>query len=398
LPGYATFNDPDCVLAYRGRFNGGRVIIEAAMLRRSGSPRPYGESRPLRQEILQLEPPRAGELLVRIHSAGLCHSDLSTIDGVRERPTPMVLGHEAAGEVVELGPDTENFRVDDHVVMTFVPTCGSCDPCSQGRPALCEPGAVANGRGELLGGGRRLSTAEGENVYHHLGVSGFSNYAVVSARSAVRIDADVPWDIAALFGCAVLTGVGAVVNSAAVRPGESIAIFGLGGVGLAALMGATAAGAFPIIAIDPMAHKLDLARELGATHVVPASADAAEDVRALVPGGVQHALETVGKAPVLAQAYRATRRGGQTTTVGLPHPSAELSLPAMTLTSEERTVKGSYLGSCIPSRDIPRFVAMYRAGRLPVDRLLTHRMPPDQLNEGFERLAQGEGVRQVIYF
>jgi len=374
------------------------VIIEAAVLRQSGRPRPYDASRPLRQEVLELEPPRSGELLVRVRAAGLCHSDLSTIDGARERPTPMVLGHEAAGEVVGMGRDTENFQVGDHVAMTFVPACGSCAQCNQGRPALCERGAVANARGELLGGGRRLRTAEGDEVNHHLGVSGFSNNAVVSARSAVRIDRDVPWDIAALFGCAVLTGVGAVVNSAAVRPGESIAIFGLGGVGLAALMGAVAAGAYPIITVDPMAHKLELAQELGATHLVPASADAADHVHSLVPGGVHHALETVGNAAVLAQAYAATGRGGQTTTVGLPHPSAELSLPAVTLAAEERTIRGSYLGSCIPRRDVPRFVAMYRAGRLPVDRLLTHRMLPDQLNEGFERLARGEGVRQVVVY
>ncbi len=382
----------------------------AAVLRETGLDRPYDETLPLTRETLRLDPPGRDELLIRVHAAGLCHSDLSTVNGDRPRPTPMALGHEVAGEVVALGEGTARpdgadggsgalgFAVGDHVVMAFVPSCGSCDPCRQGRPALCEPGAAANGRGELLAGGSRLHREDGGDVHHHLGVSGFSDHVVVSSRSVVRIDPEVPWDIAALFGCAVLTGVGAVVNAANVRPGESVAVFGLGGVGLAALIGAVASGAHPVIAVDVVEEKLELARELGATHVIRSGDDDAARIRELTGGGPDHAIETVGSARVLATAYAATRRGGTTTTVGLPHPSAELTLPAVTLTAEERTLRGSYLGSCMPERDIPRFVALYRAGRLPVDRLLTHRLRPDQINEGFERLARGEGVRQVVVF
>lgn len=382
--------------------------VRAAVLRQPGAARPYTDSRPLRWEALEQDDPGPGEVRVRVRAAGLCHSDLSTINGSRLRPTPMAIGHEAAGEVVAVGPGVADRAIGDHVVLTFVPTCGSCEYCAEGRPALCAPGAAANGAGELLGGGRRLRTIDdrggvgraSESVHHHLGVSAFSDHVVVSARSTVPIDPELPWEIAALFGCAVLTGVGAVVNAARVSPGESVAIFGLGGVGLAALLGAVAAGAQPIVAVDRVPEKLTLARELGADVVIDAAVgvDVAAAVRDATDGGVHHAIETVGSAAVLAQAYAATRRAGQTTTVGLPDPSAQLRVPAVTITAEERTIRGSYLGSCVPQRDIPRFVALYRAGRLPVDRLLSHRLAPDEVNDGFERLAAGEGVRQVVVF
>lgn len=208
----------------------------------------------------------------------------------------------------------------------------------------------------------------------------------------------MPYDVAALFGCAVLTGVGAAIRSAQVRPGDSVAIFGLGGVGLAALLGATLAGAERIVGIDLLADKLELARELGATDAVLAAADVAAEIRELTGGGVDHAIETVGSATVLADAYAATRRGGTTVTVGLPHPSQMLEIPAVSLVAEERVLRGSYLGSCVPATDIPRFVSLYLAGRLPVDRLLTHTLPLEQINEGFDRLAAGEAVRQAIVF
>jgi alcohol dehydrogenase len=372
--------------------------VTAAVLAEPGAPRPYTESAPLALETLELDEPGAGELLIGVRAAGLCHSDLSTLDGTRPRPTPMALGHEAAGEVLAVGAGVAGFAPGDHVVLTFVPSCGECAPCRSGRPALCEPGAAANGEGALLGGGRRLHRADRTPVHHHLGVSAFSDHIVVSARSAVRIDADLPWEIAALFGCAVLTGVGAAVNAAGVQLGESVAVFGLGGVGLAALMGAIAAGASPVFAVDREPAKLALAEELGATHALDVSEDPVAAIRQRSGGGVRHAIETVGKAAVLAQAYEATARGGMTTTVGLPHPSEAFAVPAVTLTAEERTVQGSYLGSCIPSRDIPRFVRMYKEGRLPVDRLLTHVLRPDEINAGFERLASGDGVRQVVVF
>ncbi|TXH02909.1 MAG: alcohol dehydrogenase [Nevskiaceae bacterium] len=369
--------------------------VRAAVLREMGLPAPYAQSQPLKIETLELAPPGPGELLVRVRAAGLCHSDLSVIDASRPRVMPMVLGHEAAGDIVALGPDTAGFAVGDQVVFSFVPSCGHCAPCASGRAALCEPGARANTAGTLLSGARRWAN----DTHHHLGVSAFAEMTVVSARSAVRVDRDLPAEIAALFGCAVMTGVGAVVNTAKVAAGESVAIFGLGGVGLAALLGAQASGAHPLVAIDVLPAKLELARTLGATHTVLATdADALEQIRAATGGGAHYAFETVGSEQVLAQAYAATRRGGTTVTMGLPHPQKMFSVPAVSLVAEERTVKGSYMGSAVPSRDIPRFVALYRAGRLPVDKLLTHRLRLDEINGAFDRLKRGEAVRQVVVF
>jgi alcohol dehydrogenase len=377
------------------------VKVRGAVLREMGLPAPYAESRPLEIAELELDPPGDGELLVKVGAAGLCHSDLSVIDGSRPRVMPMVLGHEAAGEVVEVGPGVGDFEAGDHVVLAFVPACGGCEPCRTGRAALCDAGAAANVAGELLGGGRRWHPLDGDaEMNHHLGVSAFADHIVVSARSAVKVDPSLPHEIAALFGCAVLTGVGAVQNSADVRMGDAVAIFGLGGVGLAALLGARLAGASRIVAVDMVQDKLDLALELGATDVVLAGGEGTvEDVRRAAGGaGADKAIETVGNAQVLADAYAATKRGGTTVTVGLPHPSKTLSIPAVSLVAEERTLKGSYLGSCVPTIDVPRYVELYQAGRLPVDRLLTHRIALEDINEGFDRLARGEAVRQAVVF
>ncbi|MBI5104468.1 MAG: zinc-dependent alcohol dehydrogenase family protein [Solirubrobacterales bacterium] len=369
--------------------------VRGAVLREMGLPAPYAESRPLEVVELELAPPGPGELLVKVGAAGLCHSDLSVIDGSRPRVMPMVLGHEAAGEVVGLGEGVGDFAVGDHVVLAFVPACGDCGPCRAGRPALCEPGAAANTAGTLLSGAIRW----GGGFHHHLGVSAFAEHIVISQRSAVKVPADLPYELAALFGCAVLTGVGAVLNAAHVREGESVAVFGLGGVGLAAVLGAKLAGAGEIVAVDVVEDKLDLARRLGATEVVRGGEGAVDGVRAATGGhGAETVVETAGNADVLAQAYQATRRGGSTVTVGLPHPARMLSIPAVSLVAEERTLRGSYLGSCVPARDIPRFVDLYREGRLAVDGLLSHRLTLDDLNEGFDRLARGEAVRQAVVF
>jgi alcohol dehydrogenase len=310
----------------------------------------------------------------------------------------MVLGHEAAGEVAETGLGTSGFDPGDHVVLSFVPSCGACLQCRSGRPALCGPGALANTAGTLLSGDRRWSDGAGGPLNHHLGVSAFADHVVVSTRSAIRVDPDLPFEVAALFGCAVLTGVGAVVNAAGVTPGDRVAVFGMGGVGLAALLGARVAGARTLVAVDVVEAKLELARELGATHVVAAGPDTVTAVRTATDGGADHAIETVGSERVLAEAYAATRPGGTTVTVGLPHPDRVLSIPAVSLVTEERTLRGSYLGSCVPERDLPRFIGLHRAGQLPIERLLTHRIPLDEINEGFDRLASGEAVRQAVVF
>lgn len=374
------------------------IQTRAAILRQMGAPRPYADSRPLSIETVTLDPPGRDEVLVAIRAAGLCHSDLSVINGDRPRPLPMALGHEAAGVVEALGPGVDDLAIGDHVVMVFMPSCGHCAPCAGGRPALCEPGAVANGKGELLAGGRRLHDAAGE-VNHHLGCSAFADRAVVSRRSLVRIDPDLSFAEAALFGCAVLTGVGAVVNTAGVRAGQSVAVIGLGGVGLASVLGALASGASPVIAVDLSEDKLALARSLGPVLTVNAAdADAVEQVRTLTAGGADFVIEMAGSARALDAAWRITRRGGTTVTAGLPPPDAALAVNIVNLVAEERTLKGSYIGACVPARDIPRFVALYRQGRLPVDRLMSGSTPLDDINAAFDRLADGQAVRQIVTF
>jgi len=375
--------------------------IRAAVLERMGTPLPYAETRPLAIRTVELDPPGPGEVLIRVAAAGLCHSDLSVINGDRPRPMPMALGHEASGVVEALGPGVDDLKRGDHVVVVFVPSCGHCAPCAEGRPALCEPGAAANGAGTLLSGRRRLhlDDAPEAGLHHHMGCSVFAEYAVVSRRSLVRIDPSIPLDHAALFGCAVLTGVGAVVNTAAIKAGATVAVIGLGGVGLAALIGARAAGASRIVAIDLSPAKLEEASRLGATDVVDArEADAKDRVRALTGGGVEFAFEFAGAIRALELAYAITRRGGTTVTAGLPPPSASFGIPAVSLVAEERTIKGSYIGTCVPSRDIPRYMELYRQGRLPVDRLLSGRLKLDDINHGFDLLHEGRAVRQVVTF
>ena len=372
--------------------------VKAAVLGKTGVPPPYAVSRPLELLDLDLAPPGRGEILVRIKAAGLCHSDLSVIDGSRPRPTPMALGHEAAGIVEGLGEGVDDLSAGDHVVLVFVPSCGRCGPCAAGRPALCEPGARANGAGTLLSGERRLSF-RAEPVYHHLGVSAFATHAVVARESCVKIDPGLPLDIAALFGCAVLTGVGAVVNTAKVAPGASVAVVGLGGVGLSAVLGARLAGARQIVAVDLADDKLAFARALGATHVVNAGGkDALQTIRSLSGGGVEVAFDMAGAVPALELAYAATARGGTTVTAGLPHPDKRITLAPVTLVAEERTLKGSYIGSAAPLRDVPRLIGLFQAGKLPVDALLTHRLRLEEINDGFDRLREGIGVRQVVVF
>ena len=370
--------------------------IKAAVLRELGTPGPYAQTQPLAIEEFELAPPGPGEVLVRVRAAGLCHSDLSVIDGNRPRPMPMVLGHEMAGVVEALGHGVTDLQRGDHVVASFVPSCGVCVPCVAGRPALCEPGLASNTAGTLLSGARRLEQ-RGTPVNHHLGVSGFAEYATVSRRSLVRVDPSLPFAEAALFGCAVITGVGAVVNTASMPKLSSMAVIGLGGVGLASLLAGHMLEANPIIAIDLHEAKLAKARELGATATVNASdPDCAERVRELSGGGVAYAFEMAGSARALELAYRITRRGGTTVTAGLPHPQQQVSIQHVTLVAEERTLKGSYLGSCVPERDIPQYIEWYRAGRLPVDRLLSERIGLDGINAAFDRLAAGASIRQVI--
>lgn len=372
--------------------------VRAAVLNEMGAALPYAMSKPLSIEEVELRDPGPGEILVRMGAAGLCHSDLSVINGDRPRPTPMALGHEAAGVVEALGPGVSDLEKGDHVVLVFVPSCGHCNPCAEGRPALCEPGAASNTAGTLLSGERRIFR-DGKPINHHMGCSAFAEAAVVSRRSAVKVDAALPLDEAALFGCAVLTGVGAVVNTAQVHAGSTVAVIGLGGVGLASILGAVASGARRVIAVDLFEDKLALAQRLGATDTFHAAdPDLLQKVKDATQGGVDYAIEMAGAIRAFETAYRITRRGGTTVTAGLPHPTATWPMPTTNLVGEERTIKGSYIGTCVPSRDLPRYIDLYQRGRLPVDRLMSARLKLEEINEGFDRLHEGKAVRQVVTF
>jgi alcohol dehydrogenase len=308
----------------------------------------------------------------------------------------MVLGHEASGTIERLGPAVDDLKVNDHVVMVFVPSCGYCLPCAEGRPALCEPGARASTAGTLLSGERRLHR-KGSEVNHHGGVSAFAEYATMSRRSVVKIDNELPLDKAALFGCAVLTGVGAVINTAKVPAGASVAVVGLGGVGLSALLGAVASGAREVIAVDLSDEKLALARQLGATATYNASdVDTVSNFKEATKGGVEFAFEMAGSTRAMDLAFKVTRRGGMTVAAGLPAPDHAFAIAQVNLVAEERTVKGSYMGSCIPTRDLPRYIELYRKGKLPVDRLMSAHLKLEEINGGFDRLHEGRAVRQIV--
>ncbi|MFD7105356.1 zinc-binding dehydrogenase [Streptomyces celluloflavus] len=369
--------------------------IAAAVLREVTGRRPYGDSRPVEIEELTLGAPREGEVLVRVAAASLCHSDLSVVNGDRVRPLPMALGHEAVGVVAETGPGVRRVAPGDHVALVFVPSCGQCRRCGEGRPALCGAAAAANGSGGLLHGPPLLRDAAGRTVHHQLGVSAFAEYAVVAQESVVPIPSDVPFAVASMFGCAVLTGAGAVINTAALRPGQSAVVYGLGGVGLSAVLGARAAGAYPVIAVDPVPAKRDLARRLGAHHAL-APDGAVEAIRQLTDGGAELAVEAVGSPAVTGECLRAVDRGGRVVSVGLPAPGRTLEVPALAFAGEGKSLIGSYMGDAVPRRDIPRYLDLWRAGAMPVEELHTGTLPLTGLNEALEELASGAAIRQVI--
>lgn len=376
--------------------------IVGAVLERSGSTPPFAASRPFTVSRLDLDDPGPGEVLVRIEAAGVCHSDLSVVDGSRVRPVPMLLGHEAAGVVAALGEGlgersddgpgngSDDLALGDRVVLTFLPRCGACPACATDGRLPCGPGSAANAAGTLVGGGTRLHR-DGSPVHHHLGVSAFASHAVVSRTSVVRVGPDVPAEVAALLGCAVLTGGGAVVNAGRPRPGEPVVVVGLGGVGMAALLVAVALG-HEVTGVDPVPEKLATARELGAAaaHTPVEAVD--RGVRAPV------VVEAAGSVRAFETALALTAPGGTTVTVGLPPPDARAAVSPLTLTAEARTVVGSYLGSAVPARDIPAYVDLWRAGRLPLERLVSSRVTLDDLDSAMDRLAAGGELRQLLTF
>ena len=365
--------------------------IHGAVLEQIGRPRPYAESQPISVGELELAPPGDSELLVRIEAAGLCHSDLSVVDGSRVRPVPMLLGHEAAGVVEQAGSAMADVPVGQRIVMTFLPRCGQCPACATNGLTPCEPGSAANGAGTLMGGERRLSRG-GEPVNHNLGVYGFATYAGVDRRSVVPVPADVPPEVASLLGCAVLTGGGAVINAGRPQSGQTVVVVGLGGVGMAAVITALAHHDVQVIGVDQLADKLDLAMSMGVHEAYTPDQAREQGVKAAV------VIEAAGHPLALQTAIDLTAPGGRTVTVGLPSPDARISVSPLGFVAEGRSLIGSYLGSAVPSHDIPHFVGLWRSGRLPVEKLVSSTITLDQINSGMDELADGHAVRQLISF
>jgi NDMA-dependent alcohol dehydrogenase len=352
---------------------------------------------PLRIEELQLDGPRNGEVLVKIGAAGVCHSDYHFMNGDLPIGLPTVLGHEGAGVVEEVGPGVTSVRPGDHVVLLFRPNCGHCEFCSQGRPALCWMAGQLRNTGRMLDGSSRLH-ANGEEIKHFLGVSCFAERAVVPEQGCVPISKEIPLEVAALVGCAVMTGVGAVMNTAKVTPGAGVLVIGAGGIGLNCVMGAVLVGAHPIIVADLIDSKLETAMEFGATHAVnPKSQDLVEGVRELTGGeGVDFSFEAIGNTRAMGQAFQSLRRGGVATAVGIAPAGSELSVNAGELVYQEKTLKGSYYGGAHPQSDMPRLLRLYQVGKLPIDRLISRRYPLEQVNEAYDALLAGEVSRSVL--
>lgn len=364
--------------------------ISAAVLEQTGGPLTVCE--------LELATPGPGEVLVRLHASGVCHSDQNAIDGTAATRCPAVLGHEGAGVVEQIGPGVTRVRPGDHVALSWAPSCGICGECLRGLPQLCSTAWPAMAEGGLLDGTSRL-TRDGEPVYHYSFISSFAEACVLPERSCVRIHPDVPFDVAGLVGCAITTGLGAVWRTAGVRPGERVAVVGCGGVGLSAVLGAVVAGAGEIVAVDVNEDKLSAAQELGATQGVVWAGTPEATAAAVVEasgGGVDYAIEATGRPEAMLAAFLSTRARGAAVLIGIPREDAVLALPALSIPRMERRVLGSIYGSSWPERDFPLTLDLYRRGRLPLDRLISHRLPLDEVGRGFELMRSGEALRVVL--
>jgi S-(hydroxymethyl)glutathione dehydrogenase / alcohol dehydrogenase len=352
--------------------------------------------RPFQVETLDLEPPRAGEVLVRVAAAGVCHSDWHLMTGATKHPVPVVPGHEGAGVVEAVGPGVTRVKPGDHVALNWAPNCGGCFYCLNDQPSLCAAYVGPLWNGTLMDGSTRLSQG-GNPVYHFSGLSCFADYAVVPQESCVPLSKEVPLPIAALIGCAVTTGVGAVLNTARVRPGSSVAVFGAGGVGLSVILGARLAGAVHIIAVDRTEAKLEIARSFGATDALLGGPDTADAIRRLTEGrGADYVFEAVGIPALQEQAFDAVRPGGTLVLAGIAPMGSSTNLPGAVLTRQEKTVTGCYYGSANPARDFPRYAKLYLRGRLDLGRLVSRTYRLEQINEAYADMLAGATARGVI--
>ena len=355
-------------------------------------------NQPVVVETIGVDGPKRGEVAVKMAACGVCHSDLSATNGTIPLPPPLILGHEAAGEVIELGEGVTSLALGDHVVTSFIYMCGKCRFCSSGRPVLCiEQGKALTTPPE---GTPRTHDAAGKplNIFSGCGV--MAEYATVSVENLVKIDPKIPLDRAALVGCAVTTGVGAVFNTAKVEPGSTVAVFGCGGVGLNVVQGAAIAGAERILAIDTMESKLEMAKKFGATDTLVSKPgqDPTREIKKLTGGGPDYAFECVGIGALAELAYKAIRRGGKAVIVGVARPTDSAALKTMGMVFEEKTLQGSLFGSCVPRIDYPRLLHLYMAGKLKLDELITRRYSIDEAPQAFADLESGKNARGVIVF
>lgn len=353
-------------------------------------------NKPVVVEEISVDAPGRGEVRVKLGACGVCHSDLSAVNGTIALPLPLVLGHEGAGVVEEVGEGVSGLAQGDHVIFSFIYMCGKCRFCVAGRPVLClEQGKALT---TPLAGEPRVHDAAGKPLNIFSGCGAMAEYATVSAENLIRIDPKIPMEVAALVGCGVTTGVGAVFNTAKVAPGSSVAVFGCGGVGLSVIQGAVIAGAERIIAIDTLPAKLDMAKRFGATDVLPAQEDVVKPLKKMTGGGPDYAFECVGSGELAGTAYRAIRRGGLAVVVGVAKPADSTSVRTMTLPFEEKTLTGSYFGSCVPRVDFPRMLALYLAGKLRLDELITRRYSIAEAPQAFADLEAGRNARGIILF
>ena len=349
-------------------------------------------------ETIDLAEPHASEVLVRLGASGVCRSDYNAVDGTTTTEWPVVLGHEGAGVVEAVGPGVTRTRPGDHVTLSWTPSCGECGECLRDLPQLCSTIWPIMGAGGMMDRTSRLSR-NGETIYHYCFLSTFAEMCVVPERACVPIPKEVPFDVAGLVGCAVTTGVGAVWNTAGVRPGDRVAVIGCGGVGLSALMAAVAVGAEPIIAVDATASKLEVAKELGAAAGVLWAGSAEETAEAIIEasgGGVDYAIEATGRGEAMLAAVLSTRTRGAAVLIGIPRKDTIVPLPALTMPRMERRVLGSIYGSARAERDFPKILESYLAGHLPLDRLVSHRLPLEGVERAFELMNSGEALRVVL--
>jgi len=367
-------------------------MFKAAVLRKPKSP--------LEIEEIELDPPKAGEVLVKVGASGVCHSDLSVIEGRMPAMPPIILGHEAAGVVEEVGEGVTNVKAGDHVIMSFMPSCGSCHYCATARPYLCDAkGAQLVTMGAMWDGTKRFKDKNGKSVNHFLGCSSFAEKTIIMAQSAIKIPKEVPLDRACLVGCAVMTGVGAALNTARVTGGSTVAIIGCGGVGLNAIQGCALAGARQIIGVDIHPDKFQMAKDFGATHVVDASeGDPVKAIKKLTGGrGVDYAFEALGQTKTIMQAYNSVGKGGRAIIIGLTSFQDQLTIPAFSF-FQGKSIEGCVYGSCRPSVDMPNYIEMYQNGRLKLDELVSQTYKLEEINDAFEAMKGGGTARGVIVY